>query len=178
MPVLALEPFAHRRAYVLEVSSYQIDLAPSLHASVGILLNVTEDHLDRHGSMENYAAIKERLPANVQANGTAVIGVDDDWTRATAERIARAGKRVERISVLAPLREMCIRDRLKICTSMASSVQPPKHAQNVRFSPGASSRYHPVGLSYVLAIALPPLCSFTRKTWHFAAMIVVDICPL
>ena len=105
VPVLALEPFAHRRAYVLEVSSYQIDLAPSLHASVGILLNVTEDHLDRHGSMENYAAIKERLPANVQANGTAVIGVDDDWTRATAERIARAGKRVERISVLAPLRE-------------------------------------------------------------------------
>src|SRR5664280_531147 len=95
VPVLALEPFAHRRAYVLEVSSYQIDLAPSLHASVGILLNVTEDHLDRHGSMENYAAIKERLPANVQANGTAVIGVDDDWTRAAAERV----------SVLAPLRE-------------------------------------------------------------------------
>ena len=105
VPVLALEPFAHRRAYVLEVSSYQIDLAPSLHASVGILLNVTEDHLDRHGSMENYAAIKERLPANVQANGTAVIGVDDDWTRAAAERIARAGKRVERVSVLAPLRD-------------------------------------------------------------------------
>src|ERR1039458_8599535 len=46
--------------------------------------------------------------------------------------------------------------KLKICTSMASSLQPPKHAQNVRFSPGASSRYHPVGLSYVLAIALPP----------------------
>src|SRR5665811_212501 len=67
--------------------------------------SATEDHLDRHGSMENYAAIKERLPANVQANGTAVIGVDDDWTRAAAERIARAGKRVERISVLAPLRE-------------------------------------------------------------------------
>jgi UDP-N-acetylmuramoylalanine--D-glutamate ligase len=105
VPVLALEPFTHRRTYVLEVSSYQIDLAPSLHASVGILLNVTEDHLDRHGTMENYAAIKERLPANVEANGTAVIGVDDDWTRAAAERIERAGKRVERVSVLAPLRE-------------------------------------------------------------------------
>jgi UDP-N-acetylmuramoylalanine--D-glutamate ligase len=105
VPVLALEPFAQRRVYVLEVSSYQIDLAPSLQASVGILLNVTEDHLDRHGTMTNYAAIKERLPASVEPGGTAVIGVDDDWTRAAAGRIARAGKRVERVSVLAPLRE-------------------------------------------------------------------------
>jgi len=105
VPVLALEGFAHRRVYVLEVSSYQIDLAPSLHASVGILLNVTEDHLDRHGTMENYAAIKERLPANVEANGTVVIGVDDDWTRAAAGRIERAGKTIERVSVLTVLRE-------------------------------------------------------------------------
>ncbi|HSP50183.1 MAG TPA: UDP-N-acetylmuramoyl-L-alanine--D-glutamate ligase [Pseudolabrys sp.] len=105
VPVLALEGFAPGRVYVLEVSSYQIDLAPSLHASVGILLNVTEDHLDRHGSMENYAAIKERLPANVAANGTAVIGVDDDWTRAAAGRIERSGKRIERVSVLTALHE-------------------------------------------------------------------------
>ena len=53
MPVLALEPFAPGRVYVLEVSSYQIDLAPSLHPTVGILLNVSDDHLDRHGTMEN-----------------------------------------------------------------------------------------------------------------------------
>jgi UDP-N-acetylmuramoylalanine--D-glutamate ligase len=105
VPVLALEPFAQGRVYVLEVSSYQIDLAPSLHASVGILLNITEDHLDRHGTMANYAAIKERLPTSVEPGGTAVIGVDDDWTRAAADRIAHAGKRVERASVLAPLRE-------------------------------------------------------------------------
>ncbi len=105
VPVLALESFAPGRAYVLEVSSYQIDLAPSLNASVGILLNVTEDHLDRHGTMANYAAIKERLPAKVEAGGTAVIGVDDDYTRAAADRIARAGKTVVRVSVLSPLRD-------------------------------------------------------------------------
>jgi UDP-N-acetylmuramoylalanine--D-glutamate ligase len=102
VPVLALEPFAHRRVYVLEVSSYQIDLAPSLRASVGILLNVTEDHLDRHGTMENYAAIKERLVAGAD---TAVIGVDDDYTRAAAEHIERAGKKVVRLSVVTPLRD-------------------------------------------------------------------------
>ena len=102
VPALALEPFAPGRVYVLEVSSYQIDLAPSLKASVGILLNVTEDHLDRHGSMENYAAIKERLATDAD---TAVIGVDDVWTRASADRIARAGKNVVRMSVLGPLRD-------------------------------------------------------------------------
>jgi len=102
VPVLALEPFAPGRFYVLEVSSYQIDLAPTLKPTVGILLNVSEDHLDRHGSMENYAAIKERLVAGAD---TAVIGVDDAWTRAAADRIERAGKIVVRLSVVTPLRD-------------------------------------------------------------------------
>jgi UDP-N-acetylmuramoylalanine--D-glutamate ligase len=102
VPVVALEPFAPGRFYVLEVSSYQIDLAPTLKPTVGILLNVSEDHLDRHGSMENYAAIKERLVAGAD---TAVIGVDDAWTRAAADRIERAGKKVVRLSVVTPLRD-------------------------------------------------------------------------
>ncbi len=105
VPVLALEPFAPGRIYVLEVSSYQVDLAPSLKPTVGVLLNVTEDHLDRHGTMENYAAIKALLPASVEPGGTAVIDVDDRYTRAAAERIERAGKSVVRVSVEAPLRD-------------------------------------------------------------------------
>jgi UDP-N-acetylmuramoylalanine--D-glutamate ligase len=105
VPALALGPFAPGRVYVLEVSSYQIDLAPSLRPTVGILLNVSEDHLDRHGTMENYAAVKERLPASVEPGGSAVIGVDDRYTRAVADRIERDGKNVVRVSGLAPLRE-------------------------------------------------------------------------
>ena len=105
VPVLALAPFKADRAYVLEVSSYQIDLAPSLNATVGILLNVTEDHLDRHGTMERYAAIKERLAADVEKNGTAVIDIDDAYTRAAADRIQRAGKTVVRVSVESSVRE-------------------------------------------------------------------------
>ena len=103
VPVLALQLFGPGRAYVLEVSSYQIDLAPSLRPTVGVLLNVTEDHIDRHGSIENYAAIKERLPANVEAGGTAVIDIDDGYTLAAADRIQRAGKKVVRVSVEGPL---------------------------------------------------------------------------
>ena len=53
------------RVHVIECSSYQIDLAPSLDPSVGILINLSEDHLDRHGTMEHYAAVKERLVAGV-----------------------------------------------------------------------------------------------------------------
>ncbi|MGH8713854.1 MAG: UDP-N-acetylmuramoyl-L-alanine--D-glutamate ligase, partial [Casimicrobiaceae bacterium] len=125
VPVLALEPFAQTgklgRCYVLEVSSYQIDLAPSLRASVGILLNVTEDHLDRHGTLTNYAAIKERLPASVEAGGTAVIGVDDEWTRAAAGRISRAGKNVVRVSVVEALRNGFYADGSRIMRASAGN---------------------------------------------------------
>jgi UDP-N-acetylmuramoylalanine--D-glutamate ligase len=124
VPVLALAPFAPGRVYVLEVSSYQIDLAPSLYPTVGILLNVSEDHLDRHGSMDKYAAIKVQLPTNVEAGGTAVVGVDDRYTRAAAERIERAGKTVVRVSVLTPLRDGYYADGSEILRGTAGKSQP------------------------------------------------------
>jgi UDP-N-acetylmuramoylalanine--D-glutamate ligase len=101
--ILSLEPPRAGRVHVIECSSYQIDLAPSLDPSVGILLNVTEDHLDRHGTLRHYAAIKERLVAGVQDGGTAVVGVDDSWCAAAADRIEQAGKRLVRVSVRRPL---------------------------------------------------------------------------
>jgi UDP-N-acetylmuramoylalanine--D-glutamate ligase len=124
VPVLALAPFQPGRVYVLEVSSYQIDLAPSLHATVGILLNVSEDHLDRHGSMDNYAALKAQLPANVEPGGTAVVGIDDRYARAAAERIARAGKKIVRVSVRAPLRDGYYADTGEILRATAGKVAP------------------------------------------------------
>lgn len=101
-PVLALEPPAEGRAHVVECSSFQIDLAPSLEASVGVLLNLAPDHLDRHGSMEHYAAIKERLVAGAER---AVIGVDDAYCSAIANRVTAAGKQVARVSVTRDLVE-------------------------------------------------------------------------
>jgi UDP-N-acetylmuramoylalanine--D-glutamate ligase len=81
--ILSLEPPAPGRVHVIECSSFQVDLAPFLAPSIGVLLNVSPDHLDRHGAMENYAAIKERLIARA---ALAVIGVDDDHSRAIARR--------------------------------------------------------------------------------------------
>jgi UDP-N-acetylmuramoylalanine--D-glutamate ligase len=86
------------RAHVIECSSYQIDLAPSLDPSIGILINLTEDHLDRHGTMEHYAAVKERLVAGVPKDGSAIVGIDDEWGEQIAGRLAQSGKRVVRIS--------------------------------------------------------------------------------
>jgi UDP-N-acetylmuramoylalanine--D-glutamate ligase len=101
--ILSLEPPRSGRVHVIEMSSYQIDLTPSLDPTIGILLNVSPDHLDRHGTVEHYAAVKERLIAGVQPHGTAVVGVDDHWCAAIADRRDQAGKRVVRVSVKRPL---------------------------------------------------------------------------
>ncbi|MEP9354543.1 UDP-N-acetylmuramoyl-L-alanine--D-glutamate ligase [Xanthobacter sp. KR7-65] len=101
--ILSLAPPKQARVHVVECSSYQIDLAPSLDPSVGVMLNITPDHLDRHGSIENYAAVKERLVTGVEHTGTAVVGVDDDFSAAMADRAEQSGKQVVRISVKRPL---------------------------------------------------------------------------
>src|SRR5246127_1880288 len=101
--ILSLEPPRRGRVHVIEMSSYQIDLTPSLDPTVGILLNLSEDHIDRHGTMAHYAEVKERLVAGVQPQGTAIVGVDDGFSRNIADRLERAGKRVVRVSVRNPL---------------------------------------------------------------------------
>jgi UDP-N-acetylmuramoylalanine--D-glutamate ligase len=101
--ILSLEPPRTGRVHVVEMSSYQIDLTPSLDPTVGILLNVSEDHIDRHGTLDHYAAVKERLVAGVQQQGTAIVGVDDMFCRNIADRLDRSGKRVVRVSVRNPL---------------------------------------------------------------------------
>ncbi|TGP23162.1 MULTISPECIES: UDP-N-acetylmuramoyl-L-alanine--D-glutamate ligase [unclassified Mesorhizobium] len=98
--IMTLDPPAPERHCVVECSSYQIDLAPSINPTAGILLNLTPDHLDRHGTMAHYASIKERL---VAGSDTAIIGVDDSWCAQIADRLERAGQQVIRISKRLPL---------------------------------------------------------------------------
>jgi UDP-N-acetylmuramoylalanine--D-glutamate ligase len=98
--VLSLGSLQPGRTYVVECSSFQIDLAPTLDPTVGVHMNLSEDHLDRHGTMEAYCAIKERLVAKA---ATAVVGTDDNLSQAIADRLERAGGRVSRISARRPL---------------------------------------------------------------------------
>ena len=95
-PILALAPPAADRVHVIEMSSYQIDLTPSLSPSIGILLNLSPDHIDRHGTMDHYAAVKARL---VKLADTAIIGVDDPYSEAIAVRGDHSGKPIVRISL-------------------------------------------------------------------------------
>jgi UDP-N-acetylmuramoylalanine--D-glutamate ligase len=88
-PILDLAPPSRERVHVVECSSFQIDLAPSLAPSVGLMINVTPDHLDRHGTIEAYAGIKERL---VAAADIALVGVDDAYCRAVVARLKSAGR--------------------------------------------------------------------------------------
>jgi UDP-N-acetylmuramoylalanine--D-glutamate ligase len=119
--ILSLKPPQAGRVHVIECSSYQIDLAPSLDPSVGILINLSEDHLDRHGTMEHYAAVKERLVAGVPDDGSAIVGVDDDWCRQVADRRDRSGKGVTRISVRQPLDDGLCVEATRIMQAQARS---------------------------------------------------------
>ena len=94
-PVLELELPQPGRYYVVECSSYQIDLAPTLDPTVGIHMNLSPDHLDRHGTLEHYAAIKERLVAGAKV---AIVGVDDRLSSAIADRLELARKPICRIA--------------------------------------------------------------------------------
>src|ERR1700742_2191561 len=89
--VLELAPPGPKTIYVLEMSSFQIDLTPGLHPNVALLSNLTPDHIDRHGSMENYAAIKQRLLRQVPKDGHVIVGVDDDYSAAIFTALSAKG---------------------------------------------------------------------------------------
>jgi UDP-N-acetylmuramoylalanine--D-glutamate ligase len=91
--VLGLEDMHGGAVYVLEVSSYQLDLTSSLKADVSILLNVSPDHLDRHGGMDGYVDAKRRVLLNQGKGDTAVIGVDDAWCQQICTEITAANRR-------------------------------------------------------------------------------------
>jgi UDP-N-acetylmuramoylalanine--D-glutamate ligase len=93
--VALLEPLQDARFYVVECSSYQIDLAPSLKPGVGILLNLSPDHLDRHGTMAHYSAVKRRL---VEGAELAVVSVDDERCATIAAELQEAGHKVVPVS--------------------------------------------------------------------------------
>lgn len=90
LPILGQTPLPAGGVYVLELSSFQIDLTHSLDCDVAVLTNITPDHLDRYPDFAAYAAAKERLFAMQGDGRTAVIAADDPQTRAIAARLPRA----------------------------------------------------------------------------------------
>ncbi|WP_396592732.1 UDP-N-acetylmuramoyl-L-alanine--D-glutamate ligase [Brevundimonas sp. R86498] len=100
--VLALPAPTEVEAYVIEVSSYQLDLTTTFAPDVAILTNISPDHLDRHGGMEGYVAAKTRLFQAMSPDRVALIGVDDDWGWATVNALNARRLRVTTITTRTP----------------------------------------------------------------------------
>jgi len=90
LPILGQEPLQAGGVYVLEVSSYQIDLTQSLAADIAVLINLSPDHLDRYNGFEGYMASKLRLFAMQRGEQHAVFGCGDPHTLAAARDCAAA----------------------------------------------------------------------------------------
>src|SRR5271169_5661632 len=144
------------RVHVVECSSYQIDLAPSLDPSVGILINLGEDHLDRHGTIEHYAAVKERLVAGVPNDGTAIVGVDDDWCRAAADRLVRSGKRVVRVSVKHTVTDGIFVEGQRIMRAAGDTATPIAEIGGIGALRGLHNAQNAACAAAALALGLSP----------------------
>ena len=92
-PVLSFAPLGAGDMYVLELSSYQLELLDKAHIHCGCFLNITPDHLDRHGSMEGYVNAKKNIFRHPQPGDVAIIGVDDAYCEAVARELIAAGER-------------------------------------------------------------------------------------
>lgn len=117
LPILSQEPLPEGGVYVLELSSFQIDLTHSLACDVAVLTNITPDHLDRYDSFADYAAAKERLFTLQHLDQVAVIATEDDPSRMIASRINHRLHRVASTN---------IEDQ-----SRWPSLQGPHNAQNI-----------------------------------------------
>jgi len=100
--VLALPAPTPDAVYVIEVSSYQLDLTTSFAPDVAILTNISPDHLDRHGGMEGYVAAKARLFQVMSPEKVALIGVDDDWGWKTVNALNDRRLRLSTITTRTP----------------------------------------------------------------------------
>jgi UDP-N-acetylmuramoylalanine--D-glutamate ligase len=116
-PILGQDALAEGGVYVLELSSYQIDLTQSLDCDVSVLLNITPDHLDRYDGVDDYAASKARLFAMQSPGHVAVIADEDDYTQAIAGQVQ--GRKI----LVSSAR---VKDQ-----SLWPALQGPHNAQNI-----------------------------------------------
>ena len=97
-PALALPLLGDNGVYVLEMSSYMLDRLASLRFAAAAMLNLSADHLDRHGDMGGYAAAKAHVFDRQTGADLAVVGIDDAWSQAMAQRLASGPAKLVRIS--------------------------------------------------------------------------------
>ncbi len=98
LSILAQDALPEGGVYVLELSSYQIDLTRTLDCDVAVLLNVTPDHLDRYDGFDGYAASKARLFAMQSPAHDAIVGIGDDASATVARSLSARGEHLTKIA--------------------------------------------------------------------------------
>ncbi|MCA3265952.1 MAG: UDP-N-acetylmuramoyl-L-alanine--D-glutamate ligase [Azospirillum sp.] len=93
-PALTLEPLGPLGSFVLEMSSYQLELVPTIVFDAAVLLNISPDHLDRHGGMDGYVAAKRTIFRRQTTPRFAVVGIDDDVCAGIYADLVRAGDQI------------------------------------------------------------------------------------
>jgi UDP-N-acetylmuramoylalanine--D-glutamate ligase len=93
-PVMTFEPLGSEGIYVLELSSYQLELTFSITFDVAVLLNISPDHLDRHGGMEGYVAAKRNIFRRQSEPRTAVVGIDDEISLKIFQELKAKGDQI------------------------------------------------------------------------------------
>ncbi len=88
--VLDLPPVSRKAVFVLELSSYQLDLTHSLHCNISILLNISADHIDRHGNFDNYVQAKKKVTLNQTKEDLAIISTDDSACRSISDAVSQS----------------------------------------------------------------------------------------
>ena len=142
--VLALPEPTPEAVYVIEVSSYQLDLTTTFAPDVAILTNISPDHLDRHGGMEGYVAAKARIFQAQKPDAVALIGVDDDWGRKAADnlrgkltRVATSPSSARGAGIVASSGYVRVKNKI-IDISSARSLPGRHSAQNAAFAYAAA----------------------------------------
>ncbi|MGX8273315.1 UDP-N-acetylmuramoyl-L-alanine--D-glutamate ligase [Brevundimonas diminuta] len=157
--VLALPEPTMDAVYVIEVSSYQLDLTTGFAPDVAILTNVSPDHLDRHGGMEGYVAAKRRIFQAQGIEALALVGVDEEWGRKAAADLRAQGRRVETVlTIPSPTRgegfeaapgRLSVNGQVIADLSAARSLPGRHNAQNAAF---AYATARALGVSHEAAV--------------------------
>ncbi|TFW12490.1 UDP-N-acetylmuramoyl-L-alanine--D-glutamate ligase [Brevundimonas intermedia] len=156
--VLALPEPTPDAVYVIEVSSYQLDLTTTFAPDVAILTNISPDHLDRHGGMEGYVAAKRRIFQNLDDKDLALVGIDDDWGLDLSREIVSDGWPILEIATTPNrsgriIASGCVltKDGEPIADLSAARSLPGRHnAQNAAF---AYATARALGVSHDAAVA-------------------------
>lgn len=155
--VLALPEPTPDAVYVIEVSSYQLDLTTTFAPDVAILTNISPDHLDRHGGMDGYVAAKTRIFANQGRDGLALVGVDDTWGQGIARDLSDRATAIStcpsppRVDGYVAQPGAVLKDGERVADLTAARSLPGRHnAQNAAF---AYATARALGIDHDAAVA-------------------------